>query len=89
MDTRTIAPLYLERFGRVQEAMGRTMGRTVSVSGLIEEVLSTYLYTAETELGIMPRMLPVVELAGKRYYRDDRLGELRNVENPHDRIAMS
>jgi len=32
----------------------------------------------------MPRVLPIVELDGKRYFKDERLGEFRNVENPHD-----
>ncbi len=32
----------------------------------------------------IPRVLPIVEVAGKRYFKDVRLGQLRNVENPHD-----
>jgi hypothetical protein len=32
--------------------------------------------------------LPVVEIAGTRYYRDDRLEEYRNVDDPHDRISF-
>ena len=34
-----------------------------------------------------PRRLPTVKLAnGKTYFLDKRLGQLRNVENPHDFI---
>ena len=32
----------------------------------------------------MPRVLPIVEFGGKRYFMDERLGEYRNVENPHE-----
>lgn len=31
------------------------------------------------------RRLPIVTIDGTRYYRDDRLGEYRAVDNPHDR----
>jgi hypothetical protein len=34
------------------------------------------------------RMLPVEEIAGRLYYRDNRLREYRNVDNPHDRIPF-
>ena len=34
----------------------------------------------------MPRILPVVEVDGKRYFKDTRLRQLRNVKNPHDSI---
>jgi len=33
-------------------------------------------------------MLPVEEINGKRYFRDEQLKEYRNVENPHDRITL-
>jgi hypothetical protein len=34
-----------------------------------------------------PRMLPIVTLSNrKKYFRDDRLRQWRNVENPHDFI---
>lgn len=36
----------------------------------------------------MPRVLPVVKIGGKQYIRDKRLGEYRNVRNPHDRLQM-
>ncbi len=36
----------------------------------------------------MPRVLPIVEVDGKRYFKDVRLGQLRNVENPHDFIGF-
>ena len=36
----------------------------------------------------MPRRLPVVTLNSKNYFRDDRLREFRNVNNPVDRIAF-
>lgn len=31
------------------------------------------------------RRLPIVTIDGTRFYRDDRLGEYRAVDNPHDR----
>ena len=34
----------------------------------------------------MPRVLPIVELGGKRYFKDARLRQYRNVENPHEII---
>ncbi len=33
-----------------------------------------------------PRELPKIQIAGKTYYADERLRQLRNVENPHDYI---
>ena len=33
-----------------------------------------------------PSRLPVVVIEGERYFRDDRLEEFRNVNDPHDRI---
>jgi hypothetical protein len=38
--------------------------------------------------GRMPRRLPVVIILGRAFYRDDRLRELRAVDNPHDRIPF-
>jgi hypothetical protein len=64
-------------------------GQHISVEGVFEEVKSDLLYTAEKMLDITPRVLPVVEIQGKRYYRDDRLREFRNVDDPHDRIDIS
>jgi len=34
----------------------------------------------------MVQRLPVVDYKGKKYFRDDRLRQIRNVENPHDYI---
>lgn len=34
------------------------------------------------------RELPRYGIRGKTYFRDDRLGEYRNVLNPHDRITF-
>ncbi len=35
-----------------------------------------------------PRRLPVAEYAGKLYFVDERLGEMRNVQNPSDSIPL-
>lgn len=35
-----------------------------------------------------PRRLPIVSLWGKRYFLDERLKEMRNVENPCDRMEF-
>jgi hypothetical protein len=34
------------------------------------------------------RMLPVERIADALYFRDDRLEEFRNVDNPHDVITF-
>ncbi|MGD0784350.1 MAG: hypothetical protein ABR969_00850 [Sedimentisphaerales bacterium] len=36
----------------------------------------------------MVRQLPIVWIADKQYFRDDRLEEFRAVDNPHDRITF-
>jgi len=35
-----------------------------------------------------PRMLPTKVIDGKTYFVDERLRQLRNVENPHDYIDL-
>ena len=35
-----------------------------------------------------PRMLPVIKIKNKKYFIDERLKELRNVNNPHDAIRF-
>ena len=35
-----------------------------------------------------PRRLPIVRLWGKRFFTDERLGELRNVDDPNERIEL-
>ncbi len=32
--------------------------------------------------------LPIVTIKGKRYFVDERLKELRNVTNPHERVDL-
>jgi hypothetical protein len=36
-----------------------------------------------------PRMLPVLQYRGKRYFVDERLREFRNTENPHEAIGFA
>lgn len=36
-----------------------------------------------------PRRLPIVPLCGRRYFLDERLGELRNVVDPDDRLLFT
>ena len=31
---------------------------------------------------------PVINWRGRRYFVDSRLGELRNADNPHDRLDL-
>ena len=38
--------------------------------------------------GTTPRRLPIVEIDGKRFFRDDRLGEFRNIHDPNDRLLL-
>jgi hypothetical protein len=87
MDTLPISPEYLTRLIRVQEALRKT-GRTISLPGLVEAIVSEWLYEMETDLELSPRGLPVEEIDGKRYYRDERLGEYRHVDNPHERLPF-
>jgi len=35
-----------------------------------------------------PKRLPVITLNKKQYFKDERLHQLRNVENPHDFINL-
>jgi len=34
------------------------------------------------------RELPIVSIEGRRFYRDERLGEYRAVDNPHERRPL-
>jgi hypothetical protein len=36
----------------------------------------------------MIRQLPTIEYKGKKYFRDDRLRQIRNVDNPHDYVEF-
>ncbi|MBU1270281.1 MAG: hypothetical protein KKA06_06445 [Nanoarchaeota archaeon] len=36
----------------------------------------------------MVRQLPIIERNGKRYFKDDRLRQIRNVENPYDFVEF-
>jgi len=35
----------------------------------------------------MAEVLPIYQFKGKQYFRDDRLHEYRNINNPNDRIT--
>ena len=35
-----------------------------------------------------PKSLPTVSLWGKRFFIDERLSELRNIDDPHDRVLL-
>ncbi len=35
-----------------------------------------------------PQPLPIVVINGKQYFADERLGECRAIDNPHDRIPL-
>lgn len=35
-----------------------------------------------------PQQLPIMRIGRKRYYVDERLRQLRNVEDPHDFISF-
>src|SRR5262245_24493445 len=88
MQNITIPPLYVQRLARVQAERKKHFGHDTSLSGLVESIISDWLYAAESQFELSPRMLPVEEIHGTRYYRDERLKEYRNVENPHDRITL-
>ena len=47
-----------------------------------------FVRAAAREVGNpMAKQLPRVRLGKQEYYCDERLGEIRSVDNPHDRIA--
>lgn len=35
-----------------------------------------------------PRILPIYKIEGKLYFKDDRLGEYRNIHDPHDTLSI-
>jgi len=35
-----------------------------------------------------PRMLPIIECDGRSWFVDERLGEFRDIWNPHRRVAF-
>ena len=37
----------------------------------------------------MVRQLPIIDYKGKKYFRDDRLRQIRNVDNPHDYVDFN
>jgi hypothetical protein len=88
MNTITIPPEYVHRLARVQVERKKHFGHDTSLPGLVESIISDWLYAAESQFELSPRVLPVEEINGKRYYRDERLKEYRNVDNPHDRITL-
>src|SRR4030095_7738810 len=88
MNIITIPPEYLHRLARVQAERKKHLGHDTSLPGLVESIISDWLYAAESQFELSPRVLPVEEINGKRYYRDERLSEYRSVENPHDRITL-
>lgn len=53
-----------------------------------EQVEATGIYELK-EVDATPKELPKANINGKIYYRDDRLSEYRNVENPYDRIPFA
>lgn len=36
----------------------------------------------------MPKILPIYKIKGELYFKDDRLGEYRNISNPHDTLPI-
>jgi len=36
----------------------------------------------------MVRQLPIIRFQGKLYFVDNRLEEIRNIYNPHDRLSF-
>jgi hypothetical protein len=88
MQSITIPEEYVQRLARMQKELQKISGEAISLPGLVEAILSDWLYRQEGDLELSPRGLPVEEIDGKRYYRDERLGEYRNVDNPHERLPL-
>lgn len=51
-----------------------------------EKALEAFLAESAKNSAAGPRMLPVIDIDGKRYFVDERLKQLRNVVDPSDYI---
>jgi hypothetical protein len=80
----------LERIAAVMNEYNasQNINETVTVERLLEETVSEMVcqYRKDLELA---GALPVEYINGKRYYRDDRLGECRNCDDFTDVIKPS
>lgn len=51
-----------------------------------EKALEAFLAESAKNSGAGPRMLPAIDIDGKRYFVDERLKQLRSVVDPSDYI---
>ena len=77
--------------GYLQLRLRQKLDRACEYSGEIADLIFLALRISEEEQDApyeipMPGILPIVEVDGKRYFKDDRLRQLRNVKMPHDFI---
>jgi len=54
----------------------------------IMKIRHFYLYHLSPSI-CMAKMLPIIGYKGKMYFYDERLHQIRNVENPHDFLDFS
>jgi len=82
---------YGEDMDEKQKKVAEEMDDVVPVfdegAGYYEQVEVTGIYELK-EVEECPKQLPKAKINDKTYYRDDRLQEYRNVDNPHDRISF-
>ncbi len=77
--------------GYLQLRLGQKLNNAYEHACEMADLIFLALGISEAELDAsyevpLPRILPIVEIGGKRYFRDDRLRQFRNVKNPDDFI---
>jgi hypothetical protein len=76
------------RAGSVIRAYAIAHDNGPQLGQLLQEVAVPQPLFSSSSLGAMGRKLPRVKIDGVWYFRDDRLGEFRCVDNPHERIGF-
>ncbi len=77
--------------GYLQLRLGQKLDRAYEHACEMADLIFIALGISEEEQDApyeipMPRILPILEVKGKRYFKDERLRQLRNLKNPHDFI---
>jgi hypothetical protein len=78
---------YIPDLQRIVTHVNDVTKEHTSVEQILEETVSSAIYKYRIMFDLAGR-LPVVYKNGKRYYRDDRLREYRNVDDFSDSIKF-
>ncbi len=73
---------FIWRLYRVRNTIKLKEGRTLSLTDMVEEALSEYLYRIDTEC----RALPEAKIKGTWYYLDDRADKRLKVPPGEKRL---